>query len=260
MTGLSLDQVVERCRGYWSGSGVTAVAVDEMAGELRTHLEEAAAAGKSIEMVTGPDIEAFAEEWAMAFRGPKPTARVMTDTLPESRASRWALWVGALAIAALVTLVAVFGPADSGTDQAMWVGVWLVAAALLAIGEMFTAGFFLLPFAIGAAAAGILALASIAPTVQIIVFVLVSVLALWLLQQFAHKDRSGGLLPVGAARYIGASARVTEPVSRATGTGRVMMGTEDWRATTDGPDIDVDAEVTVVEVRGARLVVKHSNN
>lgn len=262
MTELSLDQVVERCRGYWSGSGVTAEAVDEMAGELRTHLQEAAAAGKSIETVTGPDVEAFAEEWAMAFRGPRPSR---TTTLPsprsnDSRAPGWALWIGALAISALVALVALFGPSDDGDIQGTWIGIWLVSAALLAVGEMLTAGFFLLPFAVGAAAAGALALASITPPIQIIVFVIVSVVSLWMLQQFAHKDRQGELMPVGAARYIGSSALVIERVSRLTGTGRVMMGTEDWRATTDGADIDVDAEVKVVEVRGTRLVVERVSN
>ena len=258
----SLDQVVERCRGYWSGSGVTAEAVDEMAGELRTHLQEAAAAGKSIETVTGPDVEAFTEEWAMAFRGPRPSR---TTTLPsprsnDSRAPGWALWIGALAISALVALVALFGPSDDGDIQGTWIGIWLVSAALLAVGEMLTAGFFLLPFAVGAAAAGALALASITPPIQIIVFVIVSVVSLWMLQQFAHKDRQGELMPVGAARYIGSSALVIERVSRLTGTGRVMMGTEDWRATTDGADIDVDAEVKVVEVRGTRLVVERVSN
>jgi membrane protein implicated in regulation of membrane protease activity len=50
---------------------------------------------------------------------------------------------------------------------------------------------------------------------------------------------------------------VTGTVDRLSGAGRVMMGTEDWRATTDGPDeIPVGSEVRVIEVRGARLVVE----
>jgi membrane protein implicated in regulation of membrane protease activity len=265
VTDLTADQVVERCRAYWHESGVSGEATDEMAAELHTHLSEATAAGKTVEMVTGPDIEDFAEEWAAAYRGPKPLphpapAAVHTPpSLPrtDSRAPGWALWLGALAIIALVALVAVLAPRDESYDQTVWVGLWLIAAALLAVGEMLTAGFFLLPFAIGAAAAGVLALATVSVPLQIITFVVVSMGSLFLLQQFARKDIRGELLPVGAARYIGSSALVVEPVSRLHGTGWVKMGTEDWRATTDGNvEIPANTEVRVIEVRGARLVVE----
>lgn len=266
MTDLTVDQVVEHCKTYWVESGVAADAADEMASELRTHLDEAAAAGKSIETVTGPDVDGFAEEWASAFRGPRPSGSSPAATPPslprtDSRAPGWALWVGVLAMVALVALVAVFAPRDDNLDQGLWVGIWFGSAALLAVGEMLTAGFFLLPFSVGAAGAGVLALAGVAIAAQIITFVVISVGSLWLLQQYARKDVRGELIPVGAARYIGSSALVTEPVSRLRGTGRVRMGTEDWRATTDGnEEIAVDTEVRVIEVRGARLVVEPTNN
>lgn len=263
MTDLTADQVVDRCRTYWRGSGVSTEAADEMAAELTAHLAEASAAGKSIETVTGDDIDEFAEEWAAAYRGPMPASPATSSPTPtslprtENRAPGWVLWLGALAIVALVILVAVLAPDDEAMDQTVWVGLWLVAAALLAVGEMLTAGFFLLPFAIGAAAAGILALATVSVPLQIITFVVVSVGSLFLLQRFAQKDVHGELLPVGAARYIGASALVVEPVSRLQNTGWVKMGTEDWRATTDGNvEIPISTEVKVVEVRGARLVVE----
>ena len=265
MTDLTIDQVVDRCRTYWLESGVSPAATDEMAAELGAHLSEARGAGKTVEAVTGSDVEEFAEEWAMAFRGPKPITppapKQGTPTPPsmprdENRRPGWALWTGILVMVALVSLVAVFAPREDSGDQGVWIGVWLVAAGLLAVGEMLTAGFFLLPFAIGAAGAGILALANVAIPFQIITFVVVSVVALWLLQAFARKDAHGPLIPVGAARYVGATAGGTEPVSQFH-TGWVKMGTEVWRATTDGgAEIGVDTVVRVVEVRGARLVVE----
>ena len=268
MTDLTIDLVVERCRTYWLDSGVSPDATDEMSGELRAHLEEAMAAGKSVEAVTGSDLEDFAEEWASAFRGPKPATRAgapasgaTQPTMPRTgnRAPGWALWVGLLVMVALVALVAVFAPEMEGDDQAIWVGVWLIAAGLLAVGEMLTAGFFLLPFSIGAAAAGVLALANVAIPFQIVTFVVVSVASLWLLQQFARKDAHGELIPVGAARYVGAEAIVIEPVTK-HGAGWVKMGTEDWRAVTDGDEeISAGTEVRVVEVRGARLVVESTD-
>ena len=229
-----------------------------MAVELRSHLRDAATAGKSLEAVTGPDIEAFAEEWAEANRGPKP---VTAPSLPRESATKptVGLWLGLGAIVILVIAVAILSPRDETMNEAGWVATWFIAAGVLAIGEMLTAGFFLLPFAAGAAVAGILALLSVSAPVQIVTFVIVSVLSLWLLQRFAKKDIHGELLPVGAARYIGSSAVVMEPVSRLH-SGRVKMGTEDWRATTDGNvEIPAGAEVRVVEVRGARLVVEPVN-
>ena len=62
---------------------------------------------------------------------------------------------------------------------------------------------------------------------------------------------------VGAKRYLNAVGTVTESVDRVAGTGRVRVETELWRATTDADNvIEAGAEVKVVDVRGARLVVE----
>ncbi len=236
-----------------------------MAVELRSHLQDAISEGKDAESVVGGDLEAFAEEWADAYRGapvhtPAKSSAPAQPQLPEHEKNPGGgigLWLGMGGIVLLVVVAALFAPEDETLDQGMWTAVWLVAAAALAIGEMVTAGFFLLPFAVGAGASGILAIVGASVPSQIVTFVVVSVLVLWLLQRFARKDIHGDLLPVGAARYIGALAVVTEDVNRVHGTGMVKMGTEMWRATTDrNDDIDIGTEVRVVEVRGARLVVE----
>jgi membrane protein implicated in regulation of membrane protease activity len=270
VTDLTVDQVVERCRKHWRESGISEAAVDEMSTELRSHLEDATAAGKPIEVVTGREVDEFAEEWAVAYLGPQaprnaqPSEPVKNETPPslpktDSRSAGWALWTGILVMVALVALVAIFAPKETSDEQAVWVAVWFISAAILAVGELLTAGFFLLPFAVGAAAAGVLALIGIAPALQVVTFVVISVGSLWLLQQFAKKDRHGELIAVGAARYTGAVALVLEPVSKFE-AGWVKMGSEDWRATTDRDDvIEANTEVRVIEVRGARLVVEPIN-
>ncbi|MCL1597736.1 MAG: hypothetical protein M3094_01020 [Actinomycetia bacterium] len=262
MTDLTADQVIDRCRSYWLRSGVDAAGADDMTTELRSHLQEAVAAGKGLETVTGSDIEAFAEEWASEYRGPDtagPTSKPTPPSLPrtDSRQGTWGLWLGAFVIVIAVVAVAMLAPKDDSLDQGLWTTVWFVAAAVLAVGEMLTAGFFLLPFAAGAVAAGILALTGVSVVIQLITFAVISLLSLYLLQRFARKDIHGELLPVGAARYIGASALVTETINRVRGEGMVRMGTESWRATTDrDAEIPVGTEVRVIEVRGARLVVE----
>lgn len=255
-----MDQVLTQCRAYWSESGVSSTAIDEMTAELGAHLQDAIDNDKSIETVTGPNIEEFAKEWAFASQGPNPdtgTSGARSKAMPrtDSRSPGWALWAGILVMVALVVLVAVLAPKTETDDQAAWITVWFIGAAVLAVGELLTAGFFLLPFAVGAGAAGVLALIGVAPPIQIITFLVISIASLWWLQQFAKKDRHGELIPVGAARYVGASALVTETVSRRQ-VGWATMGTEVWRATTDEEgEIPPGTEVDVVEVRGARLVL-----
>ncbi|MEZ5175313.1 MAG: NfeD family protein [Acidimicrobiia bacterium] len=262
MADLTSEQVVERCRTYWLGSGVDRDMASDMAIELRSHLQDAMGAGKRVETVVGPDLERFAEEWASAYREPRPSVPT-PPSLPRtgSNTATIGLWLGAAAIIILVAGVAFFAPDDLGMDATTWATVWIISAGVLAIGELLTAGFFLLPFAVAAGAAGLLALAEVAVVTQIIIFVIVSIAFLWLLQRFAAKDIRGELLPVGAARYIGSTAVVIATVDRLSGGGRVKMGTEDWRATTDGNEpIEVGVEVRVIEVRGARLVVEKVSN
>jgi membrane protein implicated in regulation of membrane protease activity len=140
-------------------------------------------------------------------------------------------------------------------DEELWRWIWLGAAAVFGIGEMVTAGFFLLPFAVGAVAAAILAFVEVSPAIQGVVFLVVSVLALVWLRRYAAKgdDRQP---PVGANRFAGETAFVLEKIDRIEGTGRVRMATETWRATTEGASIDVGTEVRIVGVRGTRLVVQ----
>jgi membrane protein implicated in regulation of membrane protease activity len=140
-------------------------------------------------------------------------------------------------------------------DEELWRWIWVGAAAVFGVGEMITAGFFLLPFAVGAVASAVLAFLNVDPAIQGVVFVAVSIAALVWLRRFA--DRSSEHQPaVGANRFIGEAAVALEPIDRVTGTGRVRMATEQWRATTDGPTIEPGTEVRVIGVRGTRLVVQ----
>jgi membrane protein implicated in regulation of membrane protease activity len=164
-------------------------------------------------------------------------------------------WLG-FAAAAIVVL-AVFGPKENNVDDVeLWRWIWVIGAAALGIGEMLTAGLFMLPFAIGAVAAAILAFANVAVPIQITVFLAVSVLSLWGLKRFAWREQEP-IHPVGAKRYVNARATVIETIDRIAGTGRVRLDTEQWRATTTlDVAIEPGTEVRVVDVTGARLVVE----
>jgi membrane protein implicated in regulation of membrane protease activity len=139
-------------------------------------------------------------------------------------------------------------------DTEWWRWIWLGVTALFGIGELFTAGFFMLPFAVGAVVAFILALLGVEPAIVLTVFLVVSVLTLVLFQRLVHHGDQRQH-PVGANRYVGRRVLVLERIDRVSGTGRVRLDTETWRATTDGDPIAEGAEVRVVEMRGTRLVV-----
>jgi membrane protein implicated in regulation of membrane protease activity len=139
-------------------------------------------------------------------------------------------------------------------DNELWRWIWLGVAAVFGIGEIFTAGFFMLPFAAGAVVAFVLALLDVEPAIVLVVFLVTSVLVLVVIQRLVRRGDQR-TVPVGANRFVGRRVLVLERVDRLAGTGRVRLDTESWRATTDGDPLEPGAEALVVEMRGTRLVV-----
>ncbi len=246
--------IVERCRRYWISTRVPEPAAADMAAELAVHLREAAAEGKTPDSVVGADELAFAEAWAREHRRPAPPRPVRT---PAAVGPSWVgLAAAAVAVAVVVTAV-IAGPKEDSMDVEVMQWIWVGAMVVLAVGEMVTAGFFLLPFAVGAGAAAIVAFAGIAVPVQFLVMIAVSIVTLVLIQRYVRREDERKQPVVGANRYVSRTALVLEPVSRVEGTGRVRLDTEDWRATTDHNDVILPgSEVVIVDVRGTRLVVE----
>ncbi len=249
-----IDDVIAACERYWRSSGVSKDAVDEMTVELASHLEESAAAGRSVAEVVGPDLPAFAEQWATEVRrGPRQldwaeatATRRKLVTVPNVAAMVATVVVAALVIA--------FVDEGGSMDEELWRWIWVGLAFVLGVGEILTAGFFILPFAVGAVVAAILAWIGAAIGVQWGAFLVVSVAALIYMRRFVPSKEDQ--LPVGANRFDGARAVVLETVDDHAGTGRVRMDTEEWRAVTNGPVITEGTPVRVVGVRGSRLVVE----
>jgi membrane protein implicated in regulation of membrane protease activity len=141
-------------------------------------------------------------------------------------------------------------------DPDTWRWIWLGAAVLLGVGEMATTSFFLLPFAIGALVAAVLAFLGVAIAIQLVVFAVVSVVVFAAFRPLAHRlDQGSQDRGIGARRLVGASALVLEPIT-GTEAGMIRIGTEEWRAeSADGRPIEQGVAVTVQEVRGTRAVV-----
>jgi len=172
------------------------------------------------------------------------------------RARREMLAFGA-GIVAIVVAVAVAGKGAETMEQELWRWLWTGLAVVMGIGEIFTAGFFLLPFAIGAAAAGVLAWVGASVLAQWLVFFGVSVVALAYLRRYIDRQDEGDQPRVGANRWVGSSGIVLEEIDPDTASGMVRVENEEWRATSlHRVTIPAGSRIEVRDVRGARLVVE----
>ena len=141
----------------------------------------------------------------------------------------------------------------------VWV-IWLIAAGILGVGEMHQGGFYLAPFALGAAIAAIVSLLGAGAAVSAVVFVAASAIVFATLRPVARRHRQ---LPpsirTGAAALVGRPAIVLERIANDEGVGCVRIGGEVWTARSYDDDevIDAGERVEVVEIRGATALVMH---
>jgi membrane protein implicated in regulation of membrane protease activity len=145
-------------------------------------------------------------------------------------------------------------------DPELWRWIWLGTAVVFGLGEMTSPGsFFLAPFAIGALVAALLSFAGASVAVGWIAFVGLSLASFAGLRPLARRLDAVGANPrgVGAGRLVGEEGVVlTEVPGGPDELGLVRVGREQWRAqSSDGSSIPQDTKVTVVEVRGTRVVV-----
>lgn len=141
-------------------------------------------------------------------------------------------------------------------DIQPWI-LWAVLAAILMIGEIFTAGVFLIFFGIGAIPAVFVAYFHGSLFWQLMAFIASSGVLLAFARPLAlrlTKDTPGD---VGPDRVIGKNGVVLDEIDPKTGSGRVRIEREEWRAESDtGEKIPADTWVEVLRVEGTRLVVK----
>jgi len=142
-------------------------------------------------------------------------------------------------------------------ENEIWRWLWTGSAVVFSLAEVFTAGFFLLPFAIGAAAAAVLAWVDAHVLLQWLAFFSVSAVSFVVLRRFVRRQNDVEQPRVGAFRLIDARGKVIERVDEDEMTGMVQIGGEQWRAASS-EIIEVGVRVVVTEIDGTRLVVAPS--
>jgi membrane protein implicated in regulation of membrane protease activity len=135
--------------------------------------------------------------------------------------------------------------------------LWLIAAALLGIGELLTPGlFFLGPVAVAAVGAAITAGIGGGIVLQLIVFIAVSIASLAFLRPIARRHvHMPELMRTGTAALVGKKAVVLQRVD--VNGGLVRIGGEDWsaRAFFEEQTLEPGARVEVAKIEGATALV-----
>jgi membrane protein implicated in regulation of membrane protease activity len=133
---------------------------------------------------------------------------------------------------------------------------WVIAAGGLAVGEIFTMGFFLGPIAIAAVLAAIVSLAGGGLAASWVVFIAASLASVLVLRPIARRHlRTPPRIRTGTAALVGGPATVLERVDR--NGGQVKIGGDVWTARSYDEDesFEPGARVEVIKIDGATALV-----
>ena len=134
--------------------------------------------------------------------------------------------------------------------------IWAIVATLFVIGEMLTAGFALICFAVGAVGGAIGAVAGASLEWQLGIFALATLVAFLavrpLLKRLSAKDE----VPTNADALIGRTAKVTECIE-VGGRGRVAIDGDIWQAeSSEQSDILEGEKVEIISRESIILTVR----
>ncbi|MBN2071406.1 MAG: NfeD family protein [Candidatus Krumholzibacteriota bacterium] len=141
--------------------------------------------------------------------------------------------------------------------MSLWV-IWVIAGILLLIGEVLTPGFLFACFGIACLTTGLFAALSFGIKTQIVVFSVSTLLVFFgirpVMLKYLHK--SGSRLKTNVDALVGKTGMVVEKIDPVKGTGRVLVGGENWRGVSiDDTRIEKGTRITVKRVEGTKLLV-----
>lgn len=140
----------------------------------------------------------------------------------------------------------------------MW-QIWLILAGIFFVGEIFTVGFLLFWFGIGALIALIVSLFTTNLIIQTIVFLVSSVILLLATKPFVNKFLNNKNIATNAFSIVGKKAIVIKDIDSIKGKGQIKVDSEVWSAESeDGDPISKDTEVKIVKIDGVKAIVKKS--
>ena len=138
---------------------------------------------------------------------------------------------------------------------------WLIAMVALLAVEAAVPGLISIWFAIGALAALISAMFHAPLWLQIVWFVLVSILSLALTRPFVKKYVNSRTTPTNADMGIGKDAVVTEEIDNLHGKGAVTLDGKIWTARMENEEQRADPGeiVRILRIEGVKLIVERKD-
>lgn len=138
---------------------------------------------------------------------------------------------------------------------------WLGAFGVLLLIEILTLGLTTIWFAVGALAAFLLALVQVPLMIQIVVFIVVSVVMLVFTRPIMTKYLNKKTTKTNAESLVGRKARVLIPINNLKSEGQVMVNGMEWtaRSTKDGVTFQKDEMVRIAGISGVKLIVEKEN-
>ncbi|MEL7656687.1 MAG: NfeD family protein [Bacillota bacterium] len=135
--------------------------------------------------------------------------------------------------------------------------IWILIAVIFAIIEAFTMGLTTIWFTVGGVAACIIALIGGPLLLQVIVFLLVSIILLYFTRPLAEKRLKIGHEKNNVDQMIGKTALVTEKIEPYH-TGQVKLNGLVWTAVTkDNEDTLAKGDlVKIIGIEGVKLIVE----
>jgi membrane protein implicated in regulation of membrane protease activity len=135
--------------------------------------------------------------------------------------------------------------------------LWIVLLILFIIGELISVGLTSIWFAAGALVALIFAALGAVPAVQIVLFLVVSVILLAATRPWARKYINSRTQSTNAESLIGENIRIVQRVSNMDQTGMAVVHGQEWtvRTQNDNETIEEGQMATVLAISGVKLIV-----
>ncbi len=134
-----------------------------------------------------------------------------------------------------------------------WVALLIVFAAV----ELITPQLVCIWFAIGSLGAFIAASLDAPLWQQIVIFIAVSVIMIFVTRPLYRRFIKTKLVPTNSDRLIGQTGVVIEAIDNLQGKGSVKVQGQVWTARSEnGEPISENTHVTVIRIEGVKLIVK----
>lgn len=136
-------------------------------------------------------------------------------------------------------------------------GIWLIASAIMFILEIFTISFLLFFPAIGAFLAFLCAIFGASMQIQIITFVISSILLIAFIRPIVTKFFKAKDVAMNSESVIGKNAVVIKEIDNLHGKGQVKVAGEIWSAVSSTDEnIEEGSTVIILKIEGVKLIVK----